>query len=69
MRTVIVQIPACSSVEVSSHGGVLKGSRGVGGGWRVGCFLQIQRRTVKKKELHIYFLFPHVNYLCNFCSK
>lgn len=31
-------------------------------------FLQTQRRTVikkKKNELHIYFLFLHLNYLCN----
>lgn len=28
-------------------------------------FLHTQRRTVIKNELHIYFLFPHLNYLCN----
>lgn len=53
MHNLIVHIPVWSSAAVPPP------ER------RGGCFLQTQMRTVIKNELHIYFLFPHLNYLCN----
>lgn len=62
MHNVIVHIiPVWSNAVVPSLDEVFHKERE--GGRAV--FLQTQRRTVLKNELHIYFLFPHLNYLCN----
>lgn len=71
MHNLIVHIPVWSSAAARPpsrfHRGVQKKQRcgAVRKGRTVCLSLHTQRRTVGKNELHIYFLFPHLNYLCN----